>query len=298
MAFQRDMKFRVVCGLSFFLALFSACPQLRAQEKSFLWKAQSKTNTVFLLGSVHFLRKENYPLKSAIEQAYQKAKRIVLEIDLQSAAPDKIQSLIVQKGLYPDGSSLQQSVSGETFSLLEKRAQEFGLPVAALNRFRPWYAAVTLLSLKLNRLGFDQKQGLDRYFFDRAAKDKKDIAGLETLEYQIGVFDQMSPSDQEQMLLQTLKEMDLLEKDLDKLIQGWLAGDIEALDALLLESFRQFPKMQKIILVDRNRQWLPKIESLLSQGDPCLVVVGAAHLVGKEGVIEMLKTRGYTVEQL
>src|SRR5881227_3728012 len=98
----------------------------------------------------------------------------------------------------------------------------------------------------------------------------------------MGLFDQMSAGDQEEMLLQTLKAMDSLEKDLDKLIRGCVAGDVNALDSLLLESFRQHPK----------------VEAYLSQSDPCLVVVGAAHLIGKGGLIELLKARGYTVEQM
>jgi len=295
MMISRNRLPELAFGFLFFLALFAVSEPLCAQEKSFLWKVQSEKNTVYILGSAHFLKKENYPLKAAIEQAYEKAKKLVLEIDLQSAAQEN--TLILQRGLYHD-KTLQQTVSRETFSLVESRAQEFGLPVAALNRFKPWSAAMTLVTLKLNKLGFDQKHGVDRHFFDRAKKDQKDVLGLETLEYQIGIFDQMPASDQEQMLRRTMKDLDLLEKELDRLIQAWLSGDIKTLETLLLESFREYPKMHRKLLLDRNRQWVPAIENYLSQGEPYLIVVGAAHLVGKGGVIELLKNRGYIAEQM
>ena len=294
----KPLAARILYGFVVLTALLAQPQQPRAQEKSFLWKVQSQQNTIYLLGSIHALRRENYPLKPAIEQAYEKSKRLILEIDLGAAAQDKVQGIILQKGVYLDGRSLQQTVSDKTFSLFQKQVEEFGLPIAAFNRFKPWYAAVTLLSLKLNKLGFDQKQGVDWSFFNRAKNDQKPVVGLETLEYQMGLFDQMSAGDQEEMLLQTLKAMDSLEKDLDKLIRGWVAGDVNALDSLLLESFRQHPKVEQALLIDRNRQWLPKVEAYLSQSDPCLVVVGAAHLIGKGGLIELLKARGYTVEQM
>jgi uncharacterized protein len=291
---------RVAATILYAVAAFVAllAQQARAQEKSFLWKVQSKQNAVYLLGSIHALRQGNYPLKPAIEQSYEKSKRVIFEIDLGSASPEKIQDLVLQKGVYLDGRTLQQSITNQTFALLQKQAEEFGLPMAAVNRFKPWYAAVTLLSLKLQKAGLNQAQGVDRYFFTRAKSDQKEVVGLETLEYQFGLFDQMPAADQEAMLLQTLKEMDLLEKDLDKLIQAWMAGDAKALDSLLLDSFREHPKLEQSLLVDRNRQWLPKIEDYLSQSDPCLVVVGAAHLLGKSGLIELLRQRGYSVEQM
>lgn len=295
---NRNRALKLATSFLFLAVFFTAAERPTAQEKNFLWKIRSNKNTVYILGSAHFLKKENYPLKPAIEQAYTNTKKLVLEIDLQNAAQEKSQGLILQRGLYDDGRTLQRAVSREIFSLVEKRAQEFGLPVAALDRFKPWSAAMTLLALKLNKLGFDQKYGVDWHFFERAKGDQKDVLGLETFEYQIGIFDQMSPADQEQMLGRTLKDLDLLEKDLDRLIQAWLAGNVKTMEALLLESFREYPKMYEKLLVDRNRHWLPHIENYLSQSEPYLIVVGAAHLVGKDGLIELLKERGYSAQQM
>jgi uncharacterized protein YbaP (TraB family) len=285
-------------GFLFLPLVFAAVERLTAQEKNFLWKIRSEKNTVYVLGSVHFLKKDNYPLKPGIEEAYANTKKLVLEVDLQNAAPEKSQGLILQRGLYDDGRTLQQAVSREIFSLVEKRAQEFGLPAAALDRFKPWSAAMTLLSLKLNKLGFDQKYGLDWHFFERAKRDRKDVVGLETFEYQIGIFDQMSSSDQEQMLGRSLKDLDVVEKEVDRLIHAWLTGNVKTMEALLLESFREYPKMHQKLLIDRNRQWLRHIEDYLSQSEPYLLVVGAAHLVGKGGLIELLKERGYSAQQM
>jgi uncharacterized protein len=155
-----------------------------------------------------------------------------------------------------------------------------------------------MTALQLQRLGFDPNSGVDRYLAGRATKAGKPMAGLETAAFQIGLMDQLSASDQESMLRHSLKEMDLLDKGLDQIVRSWAAGDVPALEALLVNAMREYPAVHQKIIVDRNRRWLPEIERMIEQGESTLVVVGAAHLVGKEGVIELLKARGYTLEQM
>jgi uncharacterized protein YbaP (TraB family) len=100
------------------------------------------------------------------------------------------------------------------------------------------------------------------------------------------------------MLRQSLKEMDLVDRNLERIVRSWSTGDIRALEELLLSGMRDYPQVHQMIIVDRNRRWLPEIEKALSQGESTLVVVGAAHLVGKDGILELLKARGYSLEQL
>jgi uncharacterized protein YbaP (TraB family) len=278
--------------------LFVLIDESRAQEKSFLWQLQSGKGDIYILGSIHFLRRENYPLNPTIEKAFDSAKKLVFEIDLKSAGSGTVQRLTLEKGLHRDGKTLQQNVSAETYSLAAKRAQELGLDIHALSPLKPWVVALTMASLQLQKLGFDPNSGVDRYLAGRATKAGKPIAGLETAAFQIGLMDQLSASDQESMLRQSLREMDLLDKGLDQIVRSWAAGDVPALEQLLLNAMREYPAVHQKIVVDRNRRWLPEIERLIKQGESALVVVGAAHLVGKEGVIELLKARGYTLEQM
>src|SRR5262249_28356721 len=178
-----------------------------AQEKSFLWRVRSGQNTVYLLGSIHFLKKENYPLKKNIEAVFDKSKKLVLEIDLQAEDGEKTQQVTLLKAVRQDGSTLQQSVSAETYSLAEQKARELGIDLSPLNSLKTWFVALTLSALKLQKLGFDPSYGVDRYLAGRAKSAGKSMAGLETLEFQLGIFDQLSPKEQESMLRETLHDM-------------------------------------------------------------------------------------------
>jgi uncharacterized protein len=294
-----ELQFRRVIEFGFLLALLAAflASQAGAQDKSFLWQVQSKSN-IYILGSIHFLKKENYPLNKTIEKAFDSTKKLVLEIDVKSADPATVQRVTLEKGINRDGKTLQQNVSPETYSLAEKRAQELGVDIRALSPLKPWVVALTMTSLQLQKLGFDANSGVDRYLAERAMKSGKAMAGLETVEFQIGLIDQLSEKDQESMLRQSLKEMDLLDGGLDQIVRSWSTGNVSSLEALLLSGMREYPAVHQKIIVDRNRRWVPQIEKMIKQGESTLIVVGAGHLVGKDGVIELLKARGYTVEQM
>lgn len=280
------------------LAFVSLAPRLAAQEKSFLWKVQSKHGAIYVLGSIHYLKQENYPLKKSIQDAFENCQTLVFEIDLSSATPERAQQLMLEKAHYRDGTLLQQHISLQTYKLAERRAQELGIGISQMSPFKPWFVALSLLSLKLQKMGFDPNYGLDRFLADQAKRGDKIIRGLESLEFQFGLLDQLSPSEQDSMLRQTLDELDLLDKSLDQLVESWLTGNARAVEDLLLASMKEYPAVYRKVVIDRNRRWLPDLIKMLEQGEKALVVVGAAHLVGQDGLIELLKQRGYTVEQL
>jgi uncharacterized protein YbaP (TraB family) len=296
-----ESRSRRIISLTFRLALlasvFALAGESSAQDKSFLWHLHSNKGDVYILGSIHLLKRENYPLNPAIEKAFDRAKKLVFEIDLKSA-DSAVQRLTLEKGLHRDGKTLEQNISAETYSLAAKRAQELGVDIRALSPLKPWVVALTMTSLQLRKLGFDANSGVDHYLAGRAAKAGKPMAALETAAFQIGLMDQLSAGDQESMLRQSLREMDLLDKGLDQIVRSWAAGDVHGLEKLLLDAMREYPAVHQKIIVDRNRRWLPEIERIIAQGENALVIVGAAHLVGKEGVIELLKARGYTLEQM
>lgn len=281
------------------LALLFFSAPARSQEKTFLWRVTSKdgAKSIYVAGSIHFLKRTHYPLKKALEEAFDNSKRLVLEIDLQSSTPEQAQALTLAKGVYRDGTTLQQNIAPETFSLAEKRAKELGVDLRMFNPLKPWVVALTLTALKLQKLGFDPNYGVDQYLAGRAKETGKPLAGLETLEFQIGLLDQMSKADQDAMLQQTGQDLDRLDEYVEDIVQSWAKGDTGAVELLLHTGAKEFPDLHRKLYVDRNRRWLPQIEKFIEQGNNALVVVGAAHLVGKEGVIELLKQKGYKVEQ-
>jgi uncharacterized protein YbaP (TraB family) len=146
-------------------------------------------------------------------------------------------------------------------------------------------------------MGFDPNYGLDRFLADQARGGGKTIRGLESLESQFGLFDELSSSEQDSMLRETVSELDVLNKSVDPLVQAWLSGDARAVENLLLTSMKEYSAVYQKVVIDRNRRWLADLIKMLEQGEKAMVVVGAAHLVGKDGLIELLKQRGYTVEQ-
>jgi uncharacterized protein len=287
------IRFRFV--LLFLLVV--AAGEARAQDKSFLWRVQSDKSNIYILGSVHFLKKESYPLNKTIEKAFDSTQKLVLEVDLKSEDAGRVQTVTIEKGINRDR-TLQQNVSPETYSLAEKRAQELGIDIRALSPLKPWLVALTMTALQLQKLGFDPNYGVDRYLVERAVKSGKTIVGLETVAFQIGLIDQLPERDQESMLRQSLKEMDLLDRGLDQIVRAWSTGDVTTLEGLLLSGMQEYPAVHQTVIVDRNRRWLPRIEKMIELGESTLIAVGAAHLVGKDGVIELLKARGYTVEQM
>jgi uncharacterized protein YbaP (TraB family) len=271
--------------------------QLTAQEKSFLWKVNADQNSLYILGSIHLLNKEAYPLKQSIENAFEQTNKLILEFDLRSANSDRIQQLMLQKGASTDGTVLHQKVSKETYESVVMRAKELGVDIRLLNSFKPWIVATTMAAVKLQKLGFDAKLGIDRYFADRAIRSNKPIGGLETAEFQLGLLDQFSAKEQELLLRQSMNEMDHLERNVAEIVRAWKSGDVGSLEKHLLAGMRDYPEIHRKVIDDRNRRWLPEIEGLLAQGENALIVVGAAHLVGTNGVIQLLESRGYRVEQ-
>jgi uncharacterized protein YbaP (TraB family) len=292
---HKKLRLLTLLGLGFLSVALAR--QLSAQEKSFLWKVDSHQNSLYILGSIHLLNKEAYPLKQSIENAFEQTNKLVLEIDLRSANSDKVQQLMLQKGASSDGTVLHQNVSKETYESVAMRAKELGIDIRLLNSFKPWIVATMMAAVKLQQLGFDSKLGIDRYFADRAIRSNKPIGGLETAEFQLGLFDQFSAKEQELLLRQSMNEMDHLERNVAEIVRAWKSGDVGSLEKYLLAGMRDYPEIHQKVIEDRNRRWLPQIEGMLSRGENALTVVGAAHLVGTNGVIQLLKSRGYRVEQ-
>ena len=229
-----------ICFRLVLLFLLVAAGDARAQDKSFLWRVQSDKSNIYILGSVHFLKKENYPLNKTIEKAFDSTQKLVLEIDLKSEDAGTVQRVTLEKGINRDR-TLQQNVSPETYSLAEKRAQELGIDIRALSPLKPWVVALTMTALQLQKLGFDPNYGVDRYLAERATKSGKPMVGLETAAFQIGLIDQLPERDQESMLRQSLKEMDLLDRGLDQIVRAWSTGDVHYVGRVVAERYAGIP---------------------------------------------------------
>ncbi len=279
------------------LALLAATLATGAAAKSCLWKVTSKTGAFYLQGSVHTLKAGNYPLAPAIEQAYAASKVLVLEVDMKEMASPETQQRILAKARLPGTETLQQVLDKDTYGKLSTACAQAGLPIVALSKFKPWFATMSLVLFKLQAMGFDPQHGLDSYFHDKATDDGKKVIGLETVDFQIDLFVSLSEKNPDDFVARALADIDLLEEEIIPLERAWAAGDIDTLGALMSKSFEGYPELYKTFVLDRNARWLKTLDGLLAKPETAMVVVGAGHLPGKGGLLELLKQKGYTLEQ-
>lgn len=266
--------------------------------KNCLWKVQSKANTVYLLGSIHLLKQENYPLPAVMEKAFDEARVLVLEINPDSLALPAMQQFVFGKGVFAEGKTLQGSIKNETYTLAQKRAAEVGLQLGLLQNFEPWLVGITLTAAKLHQMGLMPQHGVDQYFFQKAKAAGKPVLTLESIAFQISRFDNMPLKQQSDFLDETLKEWDVLERDFEVMVSAWSRGEPDTLATRLFESMKAYPEVYASLITERNRNWLPQIEKFLLAERTHLVIVGAGHMVGEEGLIHALRSKGYFVQQL
>jgi len=282
----------------FLTLLFVSNPLAKTKTgKSFIWSFESGNNTIYLLGSIHVLNKESYPLPEEVENIYNCCRRIIFETDLDSMNEGSLQEKILRRGMYPKGQTLSGNISAETYEMLRKKLEASGLSIQHFERFRPWMVALTITGSEMIRLGFDPQLGLDRRYFDMAKKDSKELLFLESNEFQVNLFAGLGRKKQEALLRQVLIEIKIIESMFADMVSAWKSGSAEKLDSIMNESFREFPDLHDRFITKRNRSWIAKILNMARQKGDMLVVVGAAHLVGDKSVVDLLRRKGYEVKQ-
>jgi uncharacterized protein YbaP (TraB family) len=273
---------------------------LAAQDapRHFLWKVISPTGgEAYLLGSVHVLTKTFYPLSPVIERAFASSKVLVEEVDLDEMNDPATMMGLVGKAMLPDGQTLDQVVSKDTFAAIRARAEENGVPMLVLQRMKPWMAAVALTASELTKAGFDSALGIDRHFYDRAKAAGMPRRALETVAYQFDRLDGLSADLQEASLKAMLADIDAQATNVETLAEAWRRGDTLTLERLLFEGFKDSPEVAERLLGERNRNWVAPVEKCLAEQARCFVVVGAAHLVGPDSLVQLLRARKHSVEQ-
>lgn len=275
----------------------SACTQNQRAEH-ILWQISGETNTVYLLGSVHLLRKEDYPLPAIYDAVYAEAESIIMELDMDDLDPMHIQQHMMTTGMVEEGNSLQLILGDTVWEEASALADTLEIRLDMLNATEPWLAALTIVELQMAKLGFDSSLGVETYFLNQALKDKKPIQGLETIEEQIDIFDRLPLEEQSRFLLKTLQDAQSIEAGLDELIAAWRSGDLATMHDELIKGFEGFPGVYESLVAQRNRAWTRDIEELLDDQDDYLIIVGALHLIGKDSVIRQLSKMGYDISQL
>jgi uncharacterized protein YbaP (TraB family) len=271
-------------------------PRQGAAQKGFIWKIERAGRSGWVVGSLHMLTPEAYPLPDSMTRAFADADTLMEEADPDELASPGFAAMVLGRALYPEGQTLQDHVSADTFRLVVERGTAAGMPVEMLRRMKPWMIATTLQALELQRGGFDPALGLDVHFHELAQQGAKRFVPLETGLEQLGYLENMGAGTEDAMVRENLESAQAEVNEVRKIAAAWRSGDAATLEQVMLGSMKDSPAIYQSLIVSRNRNWLPKIQTCLDTSR-CFIVVGAGHLVGTDGLLAMLKSAGYVVTQ-
>jgi uncharacterized protein YbaP (TraB family) len=297
---SRYLKTRVAAFFVFLVLLVFAVPlHGQAQSgKSCLFKVTSSGNTIYLLGSMHMMKESVYPLSETIEGAFRKSSHVVFEVEASEIDSPQVQELVIRKSIFTDGNTLGKVLKPATYEKLKEAVKPLGLDIAQLDPLKPWSVAMALAVLKMNELGFSPETGVDRHFYKKAVDAGKKISGLETMELQLDVMDGLPMELQEMLMNQTLDDLADMGKTVDEMMIVWKNGDMDRIEKMITDSFKSYPELYNVIFVQRNKNWASQVEVLLAQRETSFVVVGAGHLIGRDSLPDLLRRKGYAVEQM
>ena len=272
----------------------------KGYNNSLIYKIQSDTNTVYILGSIHILAEEYYPLTRAFSYSYYNSQKVIFEID-----PEILFSLSSNKTLenyqyFQDGNTLTKVLHPKTLKLLKKRVAQMGIEFESMNKLKPWAVNKIIGRSPLSTKDFRPDLGIEHYFF-RLAKDAgKPTGGLETIKDQLDIDDKLPLKMQDEILRQTLTVSNSkeTERKFFHLVKNWHQGNFVELEHMVQEQKAKNLTYHNALLTNRNKRWIPQIENFLLEDSNVLVIVGAAHLVGDDGLVALLTKKGYELERV
>jgi uncharacterized protein YbaP (TraB family) len=304
-------QFSAIAAITLFAFLFVAATAVARDTTASpaIWKIDGEKGDIYFFGSFHILPKDLVWRTPALDAALNVANQIVFEVDFDQAQDASVMGdLVARHGFLPPDKSLRRMIAVEYRAKLEATAADLGLPIASVDRMRPWLAALTITSLtairQTSRTGkkpdpaaaMSEQGGVDLKLWNWAKQNGKPRGALETVESQIQVFANLTPEQEVQYLVMILQQGSKVEESIDLLLNAWKTGNIRELDRALNGDMDSFPAMRKALFDDRHANWMPQIETMLNDGRTHVIVVGAAHLIGKGSIIDLLRAKGIRVE--
>jgi uncharacterized protein YbaP (TraB family) len=272
-------------------------------EKSLLWEIEGKglKKPSYLYGTIHMIGKDDFFLTDQTRAAFDKAEQVVFEIDMEEMNNMFVQFSLLMDLFMEGGQTLRDLVSQEDYDLVKTHFEEIGLPLMLLERIKPLFLSV-FASGDISQEGFASGEvvSYEMEFMEMAQAAKKDISGLETIEFQMSIFDSIPYKDQAAMLVESIKAEEGAEgsgMDFKALVDVYKSQDLEAMQQTIEEEGASVSSYENILLSGRNANWIP-IMAKKMQKKSCFFAVGAAHLGGPDGVIALLRKEGYTLRPL
>ncbi len=273
------------------LAILALLPNFAdaKENKSFFWElSDAEGNTTYLLGSIHVGDEDMYPLKKSITDAFSHSDVLAVEINMNEADP----TLLLNKALYQSGETLEQHITPEQYASFQEVFEEAGLDKAYYNKFKPWFAALFVTSFDAQSEGFDQSLGIDMHFLELAKERKMPVEELEGIDSQIAVFETLDSVQTSYYINYLMKSYSSDSSSTSDLVDAYKTGDEKLLDSLILgDDLSQDPNLKVFsekMIIQRNYQMAEKIKSMHQKPSTYFIVAGAAHFVGKDGIISIL----------
>lgn len=286
------LKNKCLCVLSLWLLLLTNC------FAAPVWEVTNQHHRMYVAGTIHVLSKDDHPLPDAFEKAYAQSNIVVLETDIQELQSATTQRKILQATMYAPGQSLSAKLTKPTYTKLLSYLDDKNLSSSPLLQLRPGMLMVTLTMSELQRLGMGDT-GVDAFYAHKAEMENKVLMSLESVDQQINYIANLGKGHEDELIQYMLEDLNQLEQTMIKMKSLWRKGDVQALDALANQPMkRNMPEVHKTILVERNQAWLPSLKNMMQTKDIELVLVGALHLPGKYGLLNLLEQEGYKVKQL
>ena len=287
---------------TFVLALIFAAIStvVTAQEvaTTSVWKVSKGEDAVYVGGTIHILPVSEFPLPAAFTETYEKSDTLVFETELPDPTDVSAQQKMIEAMAYTDESTLKDKLSAETFTALDQYLSMFGANAEQLSRFKPGLVATMLITMEAQRVNMGG-EGVDAYFTQLAKRDDKPREYLETIDFQLNMLANMGVGEEERFISETLSTLPEFKEIMRSTINAWRVGDSEAIETLVIDTFkRESPSSFDDVFTKRNQNWVPQIEAMFGDDDKEFVLVGAGHLVGKGNVLELLESKGFTIEQL
>lgn len=271
-----------------------------AQDRGLFWRVQSKTATVYLLGSIHFADASFYPMRKNIQQAFDRSDNLVVEVNMDAAGMAQARKMIQEEGAYLGDDTIRNHLKPDTFANLRKQLQQLKIPYSMVEHQKPGILIMTLTEAQMVRMGFKADDGIDVHFIHRAEAEKKPVLELETIQQQLNLL--LKIADGDLLIQETLSDMGQVDDTLRSLVQGWKQGDEKRLNTILFDDMlAQHPSYLPLyneLFFKRNRAMAKKIEGYLKTDKSYFVVVGAGHLIGDKSVVALLNRNGYKAERL
>lgn len=268
-------------------------------DKLFLWEIKSKTAHVYLLGSIHVSKTDLYPLNKNIENAFNNSDNLAVESDVLNIDQSEVFKLTMKHGFFTDGDNLKNHLTDSVYNKLFFALKKYNLDINNFLYMKPWLAAITIELMYYEKNGYSPVNGIDYYFLKKAGA--KNIISLETMEDQLSLFDNIPLDLQTLYLESSLKETKNNPKDIDKLFLLWETGNIKELENYLNNYYLKYKHLQpifKVLLDDRNIKMAEKINQFLNSDKTYFVIIGSAHFVGSNNLLDLLKQKGFEINQI